>query len=81
MKTDFNFASPELFSPVVFRSAFNSFQVINVNQAWSLFFTGGKEDKLLSFGSQTGLLFTSILIAVVASGVGATLILHTPSVI
>ena len=77
MKTDLDFTSPELFSPVVFRSAFNSFEAINPSQAWSLFFSGGREDKALGFGSQTGIFFTSTLIALVASGVAGTLILQT----
>lgn len=81
MNNNLNLASSELSIPVVFRSAFNSFEVINPSQAWSLFFTGGKEDKNLGIGSRTGLLFTSALAVVVASGVAATLAFHTTFVI
>jgi hypothetical protein len=45
MKTDFDYRNTELFGPVVFRPDFNNFKPINVNQAWSLFFTASREDK------------------------------------
>ena len=48
MKTDFNFSRyQDLIGTVVFRSTFNNFEAININQAWSLAFSGGQEDKLL----------------------------------
>lgn len=43
--TDVDLTSPSVLSPVVFRTSFNNFEKINATQAWSLFFTGGKEDK------------------------------------
>ncbi len=69
---DLNFS--ELFAPVVFRADFNSFENINATQAWSLFFTGGKEDKTLGFNPQAGLFYTIILLAIVASGIAGTLV-------
>ena len=46
MNSDYDiYANKDLFAPVIFRSDFNSFTPISGNQAWSLFFTGGKEDK------------------------------------
>ncbi|MBR8838170.1 MAG: hypothetical protein DSM106950_30250 [Stigonema ocellatum SAG 48.90 = DSM 106950] len=75
MKTDLDFTSPELFGSVVFRPSFNSFQIINPTQAWSLLFTGGQEDKAL--GDQGGSFFTNLLIAIVVSGVLGTLILQS----
>ncbi|KHG39102.1 MAG: hypothetical protein HEQ20_18170 [Aphanizomenon flos-aquae KM1D3_PB] len=45
MKTDFDFPKKDLIGPVVFRPDFNNFETINVNQAWSLFFSAGQDDK------------------------------------
>lgn len=53
----------DLFAPVVFRSDFNKFEPINANQAWSLFFTAGNEDKELGFEPEVGRFFTNLLIA------------------
>jgi hypothetical protein len=58
----------DLFAPVVFRSTFNQFEPINANQAWSLFFTGGNEDKTLGFNPEAGRFFTNLLIAIAVSG-------------
>ena len=74
MKNNLDFTITELFSPVVFRSDFNSFKIINVSQAWSLLFTGGREDKELGSSPQVGVFFTTALLALVASGVAGTLI-------
>ncbi len=68
MKTDFNYRNKDLFAPVVFRSDFNSFETISTNQAWSLFFTAGREDKTLGQASELGKFFTNILIAVGVAG-------------
>lgn len=62
------YRNKDLFAPVVFRSGFNSFQPINANQAWSLFFTAGNEDKNLGFNPETGRFFTNLLIAIVVAG-------------
>ena len=69
MKTDLDYRNNELFGPVVFRPDFNNFKPINVNQAWSLFFTASREDKTLGFNLETGRFFTYSLIATVVTGV------------
>ncbi len=74
MTNNLDLNSPELFAPIVFRADFNSFKNINATQAWSLFFTGGKEDKTLGFNPQVGLFYTYILLAIVSSGVAGTLV-------
>jgi hypothetical protein len=69
MKTDFDMLSnKDLFAPVVFRSDFNKFEKININEAWSLFFTAGKENKELGLQTELGGFFTNTLIAVCATG-------------
>jgi hypothetical protein len=69
MNTDFDiFQNKDLFVPVVFRSDFNNFKPINANQAWSLFFTAGKEDKELGLNPEIGRFFTNLLIAVGVAG-------------
>jgi hypothetical protein len=52
---------------MVFRSTFNKFEPIDGNQAWSLFFTGGNEDKTLGFNPEAGRFFTNVLIAIAVS--------------
>jgi len=70
MKTDFDFPNKYLIGPVVFRPNFNAqSEVIDANQAWSLFFTAGKEDKVLGFNTEAGRFFTNLLLAVGAAGV------------
>ncbi|NJL40175.1 MAG: hypothetical protein HC840_04185 [Leptolyngbyaceae cyanobacterium RM2_2_4] len=69
MKTDFDFPNKYLVGPVVFRPDFNDqSEVISANQAWSLFFTAGKEDKVLGFNTEAGRFFTNLLLAVGAAG-------------
>lgn len=68
MKTDFDFPNKDLLGPVVFRPAFNHAEPLTSNQAWSLFFTAGKEDKALGFSSEAGKFFTNLLIAIGAAG-------------
>jgi hypothetical protein len=69
MNADFDiFDSKDLFAPVIFRSDFNKFAKINGNQAWSLFFTAGNEDKELGFNPEVGRFFTNILIGIVVTG-------------
>lgn len=68
MRTDFDFPRAELVGSVVFRPDFNSNLVITANQAWSLFFTSGKEDKLLGFNVEAGRFFTRLLVAFVVAG-------------
>ncbi|WP_416671361.1 hypothetical protein [Egbenema bharatensis] len=70
MKTDFDFPNKYLIGPVVFRPDFNAqSEVISANQAWSLFFTAGQEDKVLGFNTEAGRFFTNLLLAVGAAGV------------
>jgi hypothetical protein len=64
MKIDFDYPNKDLLRPVVFRSDFNNFKIINVNQAWSLFFTIGQDDKALGQETELGKFFTNLLIAV-----------------
>ncbi|MGF1542380.1 MAG: hypothetical protein ACFCU5_18380 [Pleurocapsa sp.] len=69
MQTDFDtIRNKDLFAPVVFRSDFNQGEQINTNQAWSLFFTAGQEDKSLGFQPELGNFFTNSLIAVGVTG-------------
>jgi hypothetical protein len=69
MQTDFDvIRNKDLFAPVVFRSGFNQGESINTNQAWSLFFTAGQEDKSLGFQPELGNFLTNILIAVGVTG-------------
>ncbi|MEH1970502.1 hypothetical protein [Nostoc sp.] len=44
------------------------FEKINANQAWSLFFTGGQEDKVLGQQPELGRFFTYLLIALGVTG-------------
>ncbi|NDJ26099.1 hypothetical protein GS682_31900 [Nostoc sp. B(2019)] len=68
MKTDFDYPNKNLLGAVVFRPNFNNFETINVNQAWSLFFTAGQEDKLLGQETELGRFFTYLLIALGLTG-------------
>ena len=78
MNSDYDvYANKDLFAPVVFRSDFNSFTPISGNQAWSLFFTGGKEDKGLGVNPESGRFFTNALIAIgVVGGLWASCFSH-----
>ncbi|NJL47710.1 MAG: hypothetical protein HC929_09800 [Leptolyngbyaceae cyanobacterium SM2_5_2] len=79
MRSDFDYSSQGLFGPVVFRPGFNQAEVINANQAWSLFFTAGKEDKMLGTSPESGRLFNNLLIAVGIVGVvGASIFTASP---
>ncbi|MCG9887148.1 MAG: hypothetical protein MH825_16575 [Cyanobacteria bacterium] len=70
MKTDLDFSNRYLLDSVVFRPDFNATgETINLNQAWSLFFTAGREDKALGFNAEAGRFFTNALLAVTAVGV------------
>ncbi|MBE9205027.1 hypothetical protein IQ244_00440 [Nostoc sp. LEGE 06077] len=76
MINNLNFQSPELFGSVVFTPDFNSFKTINPSQAWSLFFTGGREDNKLDSKPRISLLFTMIVLALGISGFARTLIIQ-----
>ncbi|MGF1490526.1 MAG: hypothetical protein ACFBSE_25830 [Prochloraceae cyanobacterium] len=65
MTTNFEIiTNQEKVAPVVFRSYFNDFRDINANEAWSLFFTAGKKDKLLGLNRGLGILFTMLLFGI-----------------
>ncbi|MEH2157694.1 hypothetical protein [Nostoc sp.] len=68
MKTDFDYPNKNLLGAVVFRPSFNDFEKINANQAWSLFFTAGQEDKVLGQQPELGKFFTYLLIALGVTG-------------
>jgi hypothetical protein len=78
MKTDLTaFNNKDLFAPVIFHADFNKFGKIDVNQAWSLFFTVGKEDKALGFETELGKFFSNTLAAVIVTGsIGAIVFSH-----
>ncbi|MBE9176548.1 hypothetical protein IQ225_16760 [Synechocystis salina LEGE 06155] len=61
------YQNKDLFAPVVFRTDFNEFAPINSNQAWSLFFTAGQEDKQLGNSPELGRFFTNTLLAIGAA--------------
>lgn len=60
--------SPSIFSPVVFKPDFNHFKKINATQAWSLFFTGGRQGMALGLSSKTGRFYNLSLIAMIIAG-------------
>lgn len=68
MKTNFDFPKQDLLGSVVFRRDFNNFEVINVNQAWSLFFSAGQDDKVLGQQTELGRFFTNLVIAIGVTG-------------
>ncbi len=59
MNTDTKMTS-EMNVPTIFRKTFNQFQPIDSNQAWSLFFTAGRQDKQM----RSGRIFTLSLILI-----------------
>ncbi|MFP4123201.1 hypothetical protein [Coleofasciculus sp.] len=78
MKTDFDsFTNKDLFRPVIFRTDFNNFDSLTLNQAWSLFFTAGQEDKVLGLEPEFGRFFNNLLIAVGVTGTLAALFIST----
>lgn len=70
MKTDLDFSNRYLLDSVVFRPDFNTAgDTLSLNQAWSLFFTAGREDKALGFNAEAGRFFTNLLLTLTAAGV------------
>ena len=66
LKADFDFASSYLFAAaMVFNSDFNNIAPITSDQAWSLFFTAGREDAILGFNPNLEILFNHILLRIV----------------
>ena len=76
MKTDLDFPNKDLLGAVIFRSDFNEYEMINANQAWSLFFTAGREDKALGFNSEVGRFFTNLLIAATVAAILWPVLFH-----
>lgn len=67
--TSFDSASYAESVPVVFRSSFNHFEKINATQAWSLLFTGGKEDRVFGASPLIGRFYNLGLIAITLLGI------------
>lgn len=64
MRTDFDIAQSYIraaSAATVFKPEFNSFADITANQAWSLFFTAGRDDAALGSNPELGRLFNNIL--------------------
>lgn len=68
MKSDFDFGTKDLFGPVIFRPDFNEFATVGVDQAWSLLFSAGKEDKVLAGNRELGVYLNYILGTLVVAG-------------
>jgi hypothetical protein len=77
MIDDFDYRDSSLFGSVVFRPTFNTFELINPTQAWSLLFTGGREDKTLGLNPKVGRRFTTLLFAMAALGIFGVVIVQT----
>ncbi|HEY9874153.1 MAG TPA: hypothetical protein V6D12_11990 [Candidatus Obscuribacterales bacterium] len=67
MRTDFDIARSYIAAPTVFRTDFNNSARITANQAWSLFFTAGRNDAALGANPELGQFFNNILVAVVSA--------------
>ncbi|MBD0304893.1 MAG: hypothetical protein ICV85_22865 [Tolypothrix sp. T3-bin4] len=68
MRTDFDVASSYRFAPAtVFNSEFNNFAPISANQAWSLFFTAGRDSETLGSNPELGKILNNVLLAVVST--------------
>ena len=78
MEINLHLKSNKLFGSVVIRPDFSSFNPINSFRAWSPAKTDGRENKQLGSGSQVGLLFISVLLAIVVLGLVAMLMQQMP---
>lgn len=64
MKTDFEIARSYISTAsvaTVFNQDFNNFSPLTSNQAWSLFFTAGRDDAALGSNPELGRFFNNIL--------------------
>jgi hypothetical protein len=68
-RTGFNYEGDNRDVAVAFREDFNNFTPINATQAWSLFFTGSKEDYAIGVSDEAGQFWTQTLFGVVAAGI------------
>ena len=64
MKTDFDITRSYVAAPTIFNADFNNFAPITANQAWSLFFTVGRDDAALGSNPELGRFFNNILLAI-----------------
>ncbi|MEA5571137.1 hypothetical protein [Calothrix sp. UHCC 0171] len=69
MTTNVSLNNPSLLSPIVFRADFNHFEKINATQAWSIFFTRGREDKALGRNLTVGRFFNLSLMAIAIASI------------
>ena len=69
MKTKFNYSDQNQITPVIFRADFNDFATINMTQAWSLFFTGGRKVNAFNNSPEKAGFYTNLLIATVVTGI------------
>lgn len=76
-KTDFDFARSFVFAPTVFNADFNNFAPLTANQAWSLFFTAGRNDAALDANPELGQLFNNVLKAVVLAFVAGAFVFRS----
>lgn len=76
-KTDLDIARTLVFMPTVFNNDFNNFAPITANQAWSLFFTAGRNDAALDAHPELGRLFNNILKAVTLSFVAGAFVFRS----
>jgi hypothetical protein len=68
IRTDFAVASSYRFAPAtVFNPDFNNFAPITANQAWSLFFTAGRDSETLGSNPELGKLLNNVLLGVVSA--------------
>jgi len=75
-KTDFDIARSIIFTPTVFNADFNS-APLTANQAWSLFFTAGRNDAALDAHPELGRLFNNILQAIVLTFIVGALVFRS----
>lgn len=68
MITKFNYEGENLYTPIIFRPDFQV-ATLNVNQAWSLFFTAGQEENDLGKNQEQGWFFNHLLMAILISSI------------
>lgn len=73
MITKFNYEGQDLYTPIIFRDDFQG-TTLDINQAWSLFFSTGQEENDLGNNREYGWFFNNLLIAVAISGMIGSLI-------
>lgn len=77
MQSNLDLHNDKLFGPVAFRPDFNNFEKISATQAWSLLFTGSREDKALGLSLEIGRFFNTGLIAILLTGTLWSLVFRT----